>query len=278
MNSSASTRTQRANGSSSLAGLSKVMARLLPRQVSDELSLALAEMKQKGIKAGVAAAFLVVALLFLAALGVALIAAAILGLATVMPAWLAALLVAALFLVIAAIAALVGVNRFKKTMPLLPEDALRGIRYDLGVLKEGRSFDPATLDAPKKPKEQKPEDGKQEKPEDAVQKPTPEELRIRLRQRREHIAAVRDGLGEKDRCQEADGGPQGPPCSRPPERHCRLRAPGRERAWRTKSVPCSVNASSPSRCWVPPCWPWGSCCAGSCENNALIRKAEGVQQ
>ncbi|WP_228528907.1 phage holin family protein [Arthrobacter gandavensis] len=197
MNSSASTRTQRANGSSSLAGLTKVMARLLPRQVSDELSLAMAEMKQKGIKAGVAAAFVVVALLFLAALGVALIAAAILGLATVMPAWLAALLVAALFLVIAAIAALVGVNRFKKTMPLVPEDALRGIRYDLGVLKEGRSFDPATLDAPKKPKEQKPEDGKQEKPEDAVQKPTPEELRIRLRQRREHIAAVRDGLGEK---------------------------------------------------------------------------------
>lgn len=195
MNSSASTRTQRANGSSSLAGLTKVMARLLPRQVSDELSLALAEMKQKGIKAGVAAAFLVVALLFLAALGVALIAAAILGLATVMPAWLAALLVAALFLIIAAVAALVGVNRFKKTMPLLPEDALRGIRYDLGVLKEGRSFDPSTLDA--KPKEKKPEDGKQEKPEDAVQKPTPEELRIRLRQRREHIAAVRDGLGEK---------------------------------------------------------------------------------
>ena len=194
MNSSASTRTQRANGSSSLAGLTKVMARLLPRQISDELSLAIAEMKQKGIKAGVAAALLVVALLFLAALGVALIAAAILGLATVMPAWLAALLVAALFLVIAAIAALIGVNRFKKNMPLLPEDALRGIRYDLGVLKEGRSFDPSTLDAPKQPKE-KPAEGKQEK--DAVQKPTPEELRIRLRQRREHIAAVRDGLGEK---------------------------------------------------------------------------------
>lgn len=197
MNSSASTRTQRANGSSSVVGLSKVMARLLPRQISDELNLALAEMKQKGIKAGVAAALLVVALVFLAALGVALIAAAILGLATVMPAWLAALLVAALFLVIAGIAALIGYLRFKKTLPLLPEDALRGIRYDLGVLKEGRSFDPATLDAPKPPKAKDEEKGKQEKPEDAVHKATPEELRIRLRQRREHIAAVRDGLGEK---------------------------------------------------------------------------------
>jgi len=173
------------------------MARLLPRQISDELNLALAEMKQKGIKAGVAAGLMVVALVFLAALGVALIAAAILGLATVMPAWLAALLVAALFLVIAGIAALIGYLRFKKTMPLLPEDALRGIRYDLGVLKEGRSFDPATLDAPKPPKPKDEGAQKQEKPEDAVRKPTPEELRIRLRQRREHIAAVRDGLGEK---------------------------------------------------------------------------------
>ncbi|MCC3283888.1 phage holin family protein [Arthrobacter sp. zg-Y324] len=197
MNSSASTRTQRANGSSSLVGLSKVMARLLPRQISDELALALAEMKQKGIKAGIAAGFMVAALLCLAALGVALIAAAILGLATVMPAWLAALLVAALFLVIAGVAALVGISRFKKTMPLLPEDALRGVRYDLGVLKEGRSFDPATLDAPKQPKPKDEGKGKQEKPEDAVHKPTPEELRIRLRQRREHMAAVRDGLGEK---------------------------------------------------------------------------------
>lgn len=197
MNSSASSRTQRANGSSSLVGLSRVMLRLLPRQVSDELNLALAEMKQKGIKAGVAAGLMVVALVFLAALGVALIAAAILGLATVMPAWLAALLVAALFLVIAGIAALIGYSRFKKTLPLLPEDALRGIRHDLGVLKEGRSFDPATLDQPKAPKDKGEEKGKQEKPEDAVHKPTPEELRIRLRQRREHIAAVRDGLGEK---------------------------------------------------------------------------------
>ena len=197
MNSSASTRTQRANGSSSIVGLSKVMARLLPRQISDELALAIAEMKQKGIKAGIAAGLLVAALLFLAALGVALIAAAILGLATVMPAWLAALLIAALFLVIAGIAALIGISRFKKTMPLLPQDALRGVRYDLGVLKEGRSFDPATLDAPKQPKAKDEGKEQQEKPEDAVRKATPEELRIRLRQRREHMAAVRDGLGEK---------------------------------------------------------------------------------
>ena len=194
MNRSASTR--RTAGSSSLVGLAKVMARLTPRQLNDEFALATAEMKQKGIKAGVAAAFMVVALLFAAALAIALIVAAILGLGTIMPDWLAALLVALLFLVIAAVGALIGVNRFKKTLPLLPEEAIYGLRYDLGVLKEGRSFDPATLE--KKPKEPKDkEKKKKEQAEDAPAQATPEELRTRARQRREHMAAVRDGLGEK---------------------------------------------------------------------------------
>jgi hypothetical protein len=74
-----------------LVGLAKVMARLTPRQLNDEFALATAEMKQKGVKAGVAAAFMVVALLFAAALAIALIVAAILGLGTIMPDWLAAL-------------------------------------------------------------------------------------------------------------------------------------------------------------------------------------------
>ena len=187
---------RRTAGNSSLVGLAKVMARLTPRQLNDELGLATAEMKQKGIKAGIAAAFMVVALLFVAGLAIALIVAAILGLATVMPGWLAALLVAALFLIIAAVGGLIGYSRFKKTLPLLPEEALYGLRYDLGVLREGRSFDPATLEKkPKPPKE--PKEKKKDQPEDGPKKATEEELRTRTRQRREHMAAVRDGLGEK---------------------------------------------------------------------------------
>jgi hypothetical protein len=196
MNRSASTR--RTAGSSSLVGLAKVMARLTPRQLNDEFALATAEMKQKGVKAGVAAAFLVVALLFAAALAIALIVAAILGLGTIMPDWLAALLVALLFLIIAGVGALIGLNRFKKTLPLLPEEAIYGLRYDLGVLKEGRSFDPATLEKkPKEPKDKDKEKKKKEQAEDGPAQATPEELRTRARQRREHMAAVRDGLGEK---------------------------------------------------------------------------------
>lgn len=196
MNRSASTR--RATGNSSLVGLAKVMARLTPRQLNDELGLATAEMKQKGMKAGIAAAFMVVALLFIAALAIALIVAAILGLGTVMPGWLAALLVALLFLIIAAVGGFIGYSRFKKTLPLLPEEAIHGLRYDLGVLKEGRSFDPATLEKkPKEPKDKDKDKKKKDQEEDGPKPPTPEELRTRTRQRREHMAAVRDGLGEK---------------------------------------------------------------------------------
>ena len=190
--------TRRTAGNSSLVGLAKVMARLTPRQLTDELGLASAEMKQKGVKAGIAAAFMVVALLFIAGLAVALVVAAILGLGTIMSGWLAALLVALLFLIIAAAGGLIGYSRFKKTLPLLPEEAIYGLRYDLGVLKEGRSFDPATLEKkPAEPKDKNKDKDKKKNDDDAPKQATPEELRTRTRQRREHMAAVRDGLGEQ---------------------------------------------------------------------------------
>ncbi|MHA7155343.1 phage holin family protein [Arthrobacter sp. TMN-50] len=193
MDSSASTRGTRTSSKPSVFGLVKLLARLTPRQFGDEFAMALEQMKQKGIKAGIAAAFLVVAVVFLAFLAVALIVAAILGLASIMDGWLAALLVAGLFLIVIAITALIGFSRFKKALPLLPEDAIRGVRYDIGVLREGRSFDPATLDV-KKPKEERPDD----KPKDSKPKePTPSygELRRRSGSRRDHLADLRDELG-----------------------------------------------------------------------------------
>jgi hypothetical protein len=196
MSTSANTRGKRSTGSLSLFGLVKLLARLTPRQVSDEVSIALAQMKQKGIKAGIAAAFLVVALVFVLFFAVALVVAAIMGLAEVMPAWLAALVVAAFFLVVGGVLALIGISRLKKQLPLIPEDAIRGIRYDLGVLKEGRSFDPATLDV-KKPKDEKDtkDGGKDAKPKEPT--PSYEELRSRSGERRSHIADARDSLGAR---------------------------------------------------------------------------------
>ncbi|WP_284976524.1 phage holin family protein [Arthrobacter sp. efr-133-TYG-104] len=189
----------------------KLVARLAPRQINDEIALAKVELKRKATQLGVAGAFFGVALVFLALLVIALVVAAILALATIMPGWLAALIVAAFFLVIVAIAGLIGLARFKKAMPLIPEDTIRGIRHDLGIAKEGSAFDASILDpnspaakAAKAEKEAAAQKAKAEKAAkeaakeaDAVKAPTEAELRSRLTRRREHLTGVRDELGEQ---------------------------------------------------------------------------------
>jgi uncharacterized membrane protein YqjE len=203
----------RTTGGLSIGALPKTLrlvAKLAPRQLTDEIALAKIEIKRKGIQVGVAAAFFAVALLFVAFLVTGLIVAAIMGLATIMPAWLAALLVCAVFLVIALIGALVGLRKFKKAMPLVPEDTIRGLKHDLGIVKEGSDFNPAVLDpsseqakAAKAAKEAKAAQDKAEKEAKEAAKPdlgpapTEAELRSRLDQRRRHLTGVRDELGEE---------------------------------------------------------------------------------
>lgn len=189
----------------------KLIFKLAPRQLNDEIAFAKAELKRKGIQVGVAAAFFAVALIFVAFLVIGLIVAAIMGLATIMPAWLAALLVCAAFLVIALIVGLIGYSRFKKAMPLLPEETIRGLKYDLGIAKEGSSFDAALLD-PKSPqakaaKAEKEAAAAKAKAEKEAKKaaeqpdlgpaPTEADLRRRLDQRRQHLTGVRDELGQE---------------------------------------------------------------------------------
>ncbi|MEO8284535.1 MAG: phage holin family protein, partial [Pseudarthrobacter sp.] len=186
----------------------KLLFRLAPRQLNDEIAFAKVELKRKGIQVGVAAAFLAVALVFVAFLVVGLIVAAIMGLATIMPAWLAALLVCAVFLIVALIGALIGVRKLKKAMPLMPEETIRGIKYDLGIAKEGTGFNAALLDptspeakAAKAAKDEAAAKAKAEKEAKAeaqkVEFPhaSEPELHRRLEQRRRHIAEVRDELG-----------------------------------------------------------------------------------
>lgn len=185
----------------------KLLFRLAPRQLNDEIAFAKFELKRKGVQVGVAAAFFAVALVFLAFLVVGLIVAAIMGLATIMPAWLAALLVSAAFLLIALIGGLIGLRKFKKAMPLLPEETIRGIRHDVGVAREGSAFNAAVLDpdspeakAAKAAKEQAAAKAKAEKAAKAAEhdKEFPHasepELARRLNQRRHHLTEVRDEL------------------------------------------------------------------------------------
>ncbi|QCB98351.1 phage holin family protein [Arthrobacter sp. PAMC25564] len=182
----------------------RLIFKLVPRQLNDEIALAKVELKRKGIQLGVAAAFFAVALAFVAFLVIGLIVAAIMGLATIMPAWLAALLVCALFLVIALIGGMVGLRKFKKAMPLVPEGTLRGLKYDLGIAKEGSGFNPAVLDPDseqyKAAKAEAAAKAKAEKEAKAAARPdfgpppSEDELRRRLDQRRSHLTGVRDEL------------------------------------------------------------------------------------
>lgn len=186
----------------------KLLFRLAPRQLNDEIAFAKIELKRKGIQVGVAAAFFAVALVFLVFLVIGLIVAAIMGLATIMPAWLAALLVSAAFLLIALIGGLVGVRKFKQAMPLVPEETIRGIKHDIGIAKEGSAFNAAVLDpdspeakAAKAAKDEAAAKAKAEKAAKAAEheKEFPSasepELARRLHQRRNHLTEVRDELG-----------------------------------------------------------------------------------
>ena len=132
------------------------------------------------------------------------------GLATIMPAWLAALLVCAVCLIIAAIGALIGQNKFKKVMPLVPEETIRGLKYDLGIAKEGSAFDPAVLDPELRTvqgregrqgsRSRQGEGGKGSqgcRPARLRPAPTEAELRAGWTQRRTHLTGVRDDLGRE---------------------------------------------------------------------------------
>lgn len=193
-----------------LPGTLKLLFRLAPRQLNDEVAFAKIELKRKGIQVGVAAAFLAVALVLLLFVVVGLIVAAIMGLATIVPAWLAALLVSAAFLLIALIGGLIGMRKFKKAMPLLPEETIRGIRHDIGIAKEGSAFNPAILDpqspeakAAKAAKAEAAAKAKAEKEAKAAEhnqefpQASEPELARRLNQRRHHLTEVRDDLGEE---------------------------------------------------------------------------------
>ncbi|CAI3795252.1 phage holin family protein [Pseudarthrobacter sp. MM222] len=188
----------------------RLIFKLAPRQLNDEIALAKIEIKRKGIQLGVAAAFVAVALVFVALLVIGLVVAAIMGLATIMPAWLAALLVCGVFLLIALIVGLVGFRKFKKAMPLMPEETVRGLKYDLGIAKEGSAFNPAVLDPNseqyKAAKAAKAEADAKAKAEKEAKKaaepefgppPTESELRRRVVQRRTHLTGVRDELSEE---------------------------------------------------------------------------------
>ncbi|WP_157984060.1 phage holin family protein [Nesterenkonia muleiensis] len=190
----------------SLIEMVKVLARLGPKQINDEITLAVAQLKAKGVAAGIAAALMVVGLVFVTFLVVALIVAAIAGFyAAGFRLWAAALIVAGAFLLIALLFALIGLVKLKRAMPLAPEDAIRGFRLDLGAAREGTSFDPKSLDRADEERRQAKERAKRERAEQKKRdaktpgagdpkQPSYSELLRRTALRRDHIAGLQDQI------------------------------------------------------------------------------------
>ncbi|WP_313811528.1 phage holin family protein [Glutamicibacter sp.] len=169
---------------------------LVPQQISDEIKLATTLLKSKGISLGVAAALAVGALLVVLLVVIAVVVTLVNVLMIWLPGWAAGLIVTGFFLLIALILGLVGYRKIKKAMPLTPDAAIRGLRHDIGVLKEGSSFDVSSLDEPlrKKPEETDSKAGKPKEPKAPA--PTADELILRTKRRRRQIQALRDNLGE----------------------------------------------------------------------------------
>lgn len=192
-------RTERTEpGTASILDVIKVFGRLLPKQLKDEAQLAKIELTEKAKTLGKGAAFVVVGLVFLLLATIALVGAAIAGLSQVMPAWLAALLLAVLFLIVLVIAALIGVATIKKAMPLVPRKAIFGVKYDLGVVKEGSAYTEGRVQREEQQARERKEQEKRETAQDPARQkppaPTEEQLRHRLKLRREHLKTLRDDV------------------------------------------------------------------------------------
>ena len=181
----------------SLFDAGKVITRLGPKQLKDEIAIAKIELKDKGISLGKGAAVAAVGLVFGLFLIIALVAAAILGLGKVMEPWLAALVLAGIFLILLAIFALIGIKMIKAQLPFKPESAIFGILYDLGVLKHGSEMTSQRLkrEQEEKEAEKKEAEGQEEEPKPpAAPAPSLADLKQRTKERREHLKSLRDDI------------------------------------------------------------------------------------
>ncbi|HEY8471926.1 MAG TPA: phage holin family protein [Natronosporangium sp.] len=123
-----------ANGRST-AELVQQASEQVSRLVRDELTLAKAELAEKGRHAGVGVGlFGGSGVVVMYALG-ALIIAAIAGLAEALPTWLSALIIGVALLLIAGVMVLLGRRQVKQAVPPMPKEATDGVRADLAALK-----------------------------------------------------------------------------------------------------------------------------------------------
>jgi hypothetical protein len=116
--------------------LVKMMSEQVSVLIRDELKLAQLEMAGKGKQAALGAGMFGVSGL-VAVYGVGcLIACAIIAISGVVAAWLAALIVGAALLAAAGVAAPIGRRRVQMAAPVMPEQAVAGVKADVAEIRE----------------------------------------------------------------------------------------------------------------------------------------------
>jgi len=132
-----STTTQASHDHEHSAGdLVKMMSEQVSVLIRDEMKLAQLEMAAKGKQAALGAGMFGAGGV-LAVYGVGcLLACAIIAISGVVAAWLAALIIGAALLAAAGIAALLGKGRMRKAAPLVPGQAVAGVKADVEEIRE----------------------------------------------------------------------------------------------------------------------------------------------
>lgn len=120
----------------SVAELVKQASQQITELLRQELRLAVAEMKDKGRRAGIGAGLFggaaVIALYGAGAVLFAIIAA----LALVLPVWASALIVGGVLLIVAAVLGLTGRRQVARAVPPVPDQALDSAKQDVSEITE----------------------------------------------------------------------------------------------------------------------------------------------
>lgn len=109
--------------------------RLLRELIEAEIAQLKAEIVGKLKAAGIGAGFLVTAGAFAFFGALVLTAAGVLALALVLPAWAAALIVGGALLVLAGIAALIGVQQLRHSIPPTPTQTIESVKEDVRIMR-----------------------------------------------------------------------------------------------------------------------------------------------
>ncbi|WP_433224628.1 phage holin family protein [Microtetraspora malaysiensis] len=117
--------------------LVRQMSEQVSRLVRGELRLAKIELMEKGRHAGFGAGLLGAAGATALLGGAALVAAAIMALALVLPGWASALIIGGGLLFLAMLVGVVGKQVVSSAGPPTPHRAMRSVKTDIGVVREG---------------------------------------------------------------------------------------------------------------------------------------------